>query len=174
MNFMKPPRIILFPLLLSLFCCDKDELTELEKLPPETHSGQDTFGCLVNGKAWVMEKRIGAATFYQTGTFMIYTGHNGFRAFISLVIDDLNLDAGKQYQLGEVSQTAPSDYAIYNEVDMNCEYYTTSTYTGSLTISHIDKVNYTVSGTFEFEAWSDACAKVIKVTDGRFDVYYAP
>ena len=34
---------------------DKTETTELSKLPAATQTGANTFGCLVNGKAWVAQ-----------------------------------------------------------------------------------------------------------------------
>ena len=33
----------------------KEPPTELSKLPPATQTGANTFGCLVNGKAWVAQ-----------------------------------------------------------------------------------------------------------------------
>ena len=49
--------ISILPLLmLSMQQCGDDTpkpLTELEKLPQATQSGKHTFGCLVDGKAWV-------------------------------------------------------------------------------------------------------------------------
>lgn len=35
----------------------QDDRTELEKLPPITQTGANTFGCLVNGKAWLPNGR---------------------------------------------------------------------------------------------------------------------
>lgn len=34
---------------------NKPTKTELEKLPPITQIGANTFGCLINGKAWIPE-----------------------------------------------------------------------------------------------------------------------
>src|SRR5258705_5883613 len=41
--------------------CNKNQpkpKTELEKLPPATQTGAYTFGCLVNGKAWVPQSSV--------------------------------------------------------------------------------------------------------------------
>ena len=35
--------------------CKKEEPSELSKLPPITNFGAQTFGCLINGKAWTAE-----------------------------------------------------------------------------------------------------------------------
>lgn len=159
-------------LLLTLLHCDKDELTELEKLPPATHSGLYTFGCLVDGKAWVTEWTGDAPTYYQTGTLFIYAGNRILKSFIGIHIYDLNLGE-REYQLTESIHIYDND-AFYNDVSMVCEYFTTKTYKGSVTITHLDKSKFIVSGTFEFEAWSADCNKVVKITDGRFDLHYAP
>ncbi len=45
--------------------------TELEKLPPATQQGKSTFGCLVNGKAWVTRSSTDASSFYQSGILQI-------------------------------------------------------------------------------------------------------
>jgi hypothetical protein len=58
-------KITLFLLLLPLLamqcrkdkndCPEGDKACELAKLPPLTTEGKGTFGCLVNGKAWLPE-----------------------------------------------------------------------------------------------------------------------
>jgi len=47
--------------LTSLMHCRRDQprpKTELEKLPAATQTGAYTFGCLVNGKAWVVQNSL--------------------------------------------------------------------------------------------------------------------
>ncbi|HYG02765.1 MAG TPA: hypothetical protein VD927_09980 [Chryseosolibacter sp.] len=41
--------------------------TELEKLPPATQEGKNTFGCLVNGMAWYTVSSTRASASYQQG-----------------------------------------------------------------------------------------------------------
>ena len=51
--------IIILITALALSYCDKDDnkpKTELEKLPPATQTGAQTFGCLIDGKAFVPPK----------------------------------------------------------------------------------------------------------------------
>ena len=53
--------ILMFGCILTLALlqsCD-DSVTELEKLPPATQTGKNTFGCLVEGKAWVTKTSTG-------------------------------------------------------------------------------------------------------------------
>ena len=43
--------------------------TELEKLPPATQEGKETWGCLINSKAW---NETIAAGHYQNGSLAVY------------------------------------------------------------------------------------------------------
>ena len=173
---MKPnilSTIILPLLMLSMQHCD-DPLTELEKLPPATQSGKRTFGCLVDGKAWVTEGITDAGGFYQTGTLSVSAGlsNSTFRGNMSFHIFDLDLKVGT-YILGEKLNQADSEYARYFNHKILCEFYTNSVKTGILNITHLDKANFIVSGTFEFEAYSADCTQIMEVTNGRFDIDYA-
>jgi Family of unknown function (DUF6252) len=178
---MKPRNILsiaLFPLLmLSLQHCKEDEpLAELEKLPPATQSGKRTFGCLVDGKAWVIEMPTHTQSDYQQGLLSVFAGvlDNKFYSNISFYVSDLNLSE-KTYAFTEKANTSGSQYALYHDFNGVCgDYFTTTEYNGTVTITHIDKTNFIVSGLFEFEAYSTDCSKVIKITEGRFDIHYAP
>lgn len=155
--------------------CDKDELSELEKLPPETQSGKRTFGCLVDGKAWVIERVGNVNSFYQTGTLSIAAGldNDGFSSVLSIVISDSDLKE-TTYTLGERLNNTPSDFGRYYDNLTSCEYFTTVDKKGFLTIAHFDKVNNILSGRFEFDAYSSDCSTVIRITSGRFDILFAP
>ena len=51
---MKNSLLILI-LILSMSCCKKDDdnLTPLDQLPPATQTGENTFGCLLDGEAFI-------------------------------------------------------------------------------------------------------------------------
>lgn len=136
---------------LALFQNCDEPLTELGKLPPATQSGESTFGCLVNGKAWVTEISTDADAYYQDG-----------RLFISTFLTKGNVDQGitislKDYNLTEkeyILMEYPEIFGrLRNHVD-NCEYLTSSIHIGSLIVTHLDQINYIISGTFEFELYS--------------------
>lgn len=65
------PITLLFAVVSFLVSCslfssnDVERRSELEKLPPITHTGENTFGCLVNGKAFVFNKTSQMAAIYQ-------------------------------------------------------------------------------------------------------------
>ncbi|APY08765.1 hypothetical protein BWZ20_10815 [Winogradskyella sp. J14-2] len=56
---------------------------------------------------------------------------------------------------------------------VNCFYDIDDTYQGSMIITYFDDINYIISGTFEFSTVTDDC-EIINITEGRFDVQYAP
>lgn len=161
--------------MLTLQQCDESspkQLTELEKLPPATQSGKGTFGCLVDGKAWVIERVSNVQADYQIGHLSVSAGlsNDSFIAIMSIDVNDNDLKE-QLYVLTESGLNG--NYARYYDYNSSCEYLTTNTYTGIVSITHLDKINFIISGTFEFEVYSADCTQVIKITDGRFDIHYA-
>ncbi len=150
---------------------DPKPKTELEKLPPATQEGKNTFGCLVDGKAWVIEVSTHAPSYYQVGVLSItaFLNNNYFDQGISIIILEANLTE-TEYILTEY----PQIFGRLRDYNSNCEYLTSTLYTGRLIITHFDQTNFIISGTFEFEGYSANCSKVIKITNGRFDLNYAP
>ena len=77
---MKPIQFILFLLCTGLLCatsCEKEKVKEWTELPPETQTGANIMGCLVNGELWATGKRRGTfkhpamlATYYDYGDYV--------------------------------------------------------------------------------------------------------
>lgn len=151
--------------------CEEEPLTELEKLPPATQEGKNTFGCLVNGKAWVTKTSIDARSFYQSGVLSVSAKviNENFYQGISLNVLDQNIFA-TEYELGD----PPKSFAQLGDLRTSCGYETSSQYLGKLVVVKFDPINYIISGAFEFEASSVDCGSTVKVTNGRFDLNYAP
>jgi hypothetical protein len=178
----------LIPLL--LFTCmalqckkPKTELpkTELEKLPPITQTGANTFGCLVNGVAWLpngsgglFDSRIELYVdpTFQGGQFNI-TAHqfNNPSSFISVGsnnctnvgIYSFNAPQSPNYTQYRFSPP-PTYYNIVSSTDG------TTNSLGNLHITRYDLSNRIFSGTFEAilydpTKWPDT----IRITQGRFD-----
>lgn len=170
---MKTMFIFLLPIVLTLQHCHDDApkpLTELEKLPPATQSGKRTFGCLMDGKAWVIEGITDVSAYYQTGTLFIAAGlaTQLIDQTIAISLEDNNLSE-KEYILSDY----PQAFGRLTDKNINCQYLTSSTLQGKFLITHLDNINFIISGSFEFEAYSTDCTKTIKITDGRFDIHYA-
>lgn len=171
---IKLPKFLSPVLIIALFLlgsCNDDSQTEKEKLPPATQTGENTFGCLVDGKAWVTETSIDAYGFYQSGVLSITAllEKKGIDQGMGFIIHDLNLEE-KIYTLS----LPPDKYAAFGDNILNCGFETASLYSGTLTVTNFDSNRFIVSGTFEFEAYSDDCNRIVKVTEGRFDLNYAP
>ena len=100
-------------LLASCDGCKKDDpkpKTELEKLPPATQEGKDTFGCLVNGKAWVIESTTNTDAVYQIGILQIFGRR--YEPFLSLEMSIL-----EKYYGGSLTITT---YPLNKFPDSSC------------------------------------------------------
>lgn len=159
----------------SLFDFNAKPKTELEKLPRATNTGEGTFGCLVDGKAWVAKSgswsRPATDAYYQNDVLHISAGliTNNFSQRITMRMVFPNLTE-KDYILIDY----PTGEGLVEDIRNSCLYETSSTHSGKLTITFFDNINYIISGTFEFECYSIDCDKIVKVTHGRFDLNYAP
>jgi hypothetical protein len=157
---------------LSLSCCDKDDdkpKTELEKLPPATQTGARTFGCLLDGVAFVPTKSNGSSFYqYVNGFYFSLQGNkyvNKELILLGLSTDNLKIEEGKTYILQDkIDGNASAKY-----FDDNDESRTTSTEKGEMTITKLDFTKNIVSGTFFYDI-KDSKGIVHKITNGRFDM----
>ena len=176
---MKKMNRLLLCLLLSLLAMQckeekpEEEVNQLDLLPTATQSGRYTFGCLVNGKAWVPRTTTDMGAFYQGGLLQI-----GAHAYLKPGEQDMKLvlynspEEGTSYDLTKYSDQVV-EYISYGEELPDCYYEKDSTLSGSLTITKFDAQNYIVSGKFEFTTVAEGC-DTVRVTDGRFDLPYTP
>lgn len=153
---------------------DPKPLTELEKLPPATQSGKQTFGCLVNGKAWVPQTSIDAVAVFQQGILQISGSLNNPFQSIGLIIheDVTPISTNDEYLLTNYPGSFSRVTIELTEVTA-CIYEPQNTYSGIITITKLDRINYIVSGLFEFETVTIDC-DTLRITDGRFDIRYIP
>ena len=140
-------------------------------LPPETQTGQRTFGCIVNGQVWTPAGSPLGGSLFKTQYFNQQLTVSANRA---VTVNGISTD---QSIALNVKTTAPGVYALTqpsgdfaNLIDLvtNCTYYTRSTAAGTLEITQLDLVNRIVSGRFSFTLETPGCGQVV-VTDGRFD-----
>ncbi len=175
MKILKLTMLAFGFLLLNASSCCKDE--NEETLPPETQTGANTFGCLVNGAVWRNE---GLAPF-PGSNLNVSVSRSQFVIGASKITNNIDqilfikiyspISVGK-YDLNNAS-------AGFNDVGDNCYYQTDSMSSmGTLEITKFDTVNYIVSGIFNFKAIkltasTGNCDSTINVTEGRFDIKYA-
>jgi hypothetical protein len=168
--------LLLIGSIISLESCDlfdkyQKPKTELEKLPPETQEGKNTFGCLVDGKAWVTRTSIDAYAYYQEGVLSIgaFIDENNTSQGIGFIIRTQEL-MNIIYPLNNSQE----HFAEFGDNILKCLFTTTDIYFGQINLTKFDQTQLIISGTFEFEAYSSDCIKTIKITHGRFDLNYAP
>jgi hypothetical protein len=150
---------------------DPKPKTELEKLPPITQEGKNTFGCLVNGKAFVVTNTLHMSAIYQGGGFSLSGG-----IYIDKKLSDIQIFVGEIMELNKsysLINDSNKTGKFYSELK-DCWFTSTADYIGKLTILSFDQTNFTISGTFEFEAFSEDCQESISITNGRFDMQYIP
>lgn len=172
-------NLILILLILPCFAlkCKKDEpeivtLSELEKLPAATTTGKNTFGVLVDGKAWIPD---------ADGTW-------NDPLSVELYEDDLVISAnlygtrpnGNNHSLlstivlNSISVTDTGTYNLENTELTYLNYVTGCTYSDNtlslkLVLTKFDKQNRIVAGTFEAVVYNSSSCDTIKFSHGRFD-----
>jgi len=166
--------ILLIGILLTINSCsekNKTELTPLEQLPEATQTGKNTFGCLINGKAFVVKNTSKQTAIYQQGVLQFGATLDINNNDESISFNLINpLENNTEYNFIEINYK--SGYSRKNG-NIICIYDFENTYEGNVTFSKIDRANYIISGTFEFSTNKGGCED-IKITNGRFDLKYIP
>jgi hypothetical protein len=160
--------------LLSISSCKKKDVKPTEQLPAATMEGKNTYGAMVNGKAWVPK---GRPNFYQTSLDVVYDPNysggsfdiNAFKKvkddpsfFENFYIYMTQLDHEGIYSLGN------PEIGTVTFSSESCEYEREDNVQGKLEITRLDVKNGIIAGKFEFTLIKEGC-DTIRVTEGRFD-----
>jgi len=160
-----------------------------DNLPSPTQDGANTFGCKINGKAWIPNgggsfsgiKPISAGYLvlpthkFQLGIYL--SAHSRDKQAIYITLNDIKVGT---YQLRKLVTLNGSDqarsHADYNdrrgETYLDEIYYATNDhYGGEVIITRSDSTAKVISGRFNFTA-VDSEGKTAVISDGRFDVKY--
>jgi len=172
---MKKTFIIIAAIL--ILSCEKDE-----ELTSINGDGTGGFSCILNGTImnpsgggiggnktcrinYISEEEV---YFFLVGFTSDQFGFSGVDAVV--FFDDFDNFEGRTFNLTGNGNNQENYGSVikgsYDEEGSN--YSTDSIYNGTLEILHYDRENYTVSGTFEFEAVNEL-GEVITISDGRFD-----
>jgi hypothetical protein len=159
---------------------------ELEKLPPITQTGSNTFGCLLNGIAWVPKGTDGSIpnsklTIDNTtpnGTFILinYRVFDNFKDRITFYSDSIKgvgtypIKTGSKTWL-TYGKYKPDNSSIYCEFDNSSYGGNPFNIDGYIKITRYDVVNKIYSGEFEISFINNTCelGSPVKITAGRFD-----
>ncbi len=152
---------------MSLFC-KKDKLTKA------TQIGANTFSCKIDGKVFRSPENGelfgGKPVFVSNLPIDGFTligksppGDNGLKTYILIKLPYLKASGNYSLSIYPYGQ-----YKI--DYGGGPLYHTNAAHTGAINITRCDTVNRIYSGTFYFTAINDSTNKVVKVTDGRFDV----
>jgi hypothetical protein len=171
--------ILFYSILLMLAgCSTKKDNIGPNDLPPETHTGANTFGCLINGKGFLPQ----GAIFTSNPHPYFLVGGNG-RNGASITAEDqnhtpgfffrLNIDSSS-FRVGTYPLPAFNFDSTFKVSNMGFDFnYGLGNYTfnptGQLVITFIDHTNHIISGTFSFDAYDPKGVKY-EVRSGRFDL----
>lgn len=168
--------LVIFTFLIFQSCELFGDDDDLPQLPDATQNGKGTFGCLINGMPFVVTNTSQMVAIYQNGGLVIggQLNDNNKLKQISIFLSESNLgkviSQNNSYILNS-NKVPKGEY--YDELN-DCFYFTSTSHTGTIEITHFDKINYTISGKFNFNGYSDDCFNSIKITEGRFDLNYIP
>lgn len=164
-------------------CRKKNPEKPIDKLPPETQTGANTFGCLIDGEAFIPKGNPLSGPILKAQ----YQFVNGKQSFgisarnsegemgrtIAIGGDSIILNLG-EYDLNSrnIAGQLHGRYIFSMIGTLGNYYYTNEIQKGLLIIKNFDSINQIVSGSFWFDALDSSTGKIIEVREGRFDLPY--
>ena len=161
--------LIMLMFLISAFSCDScEDDIDWNKLPAETHEGNNNIGCYVNGNLWAaynnkspfMSTDIWAALTKDDNNMRLLIGTERRDTETSLSFVVMNPRENEKLSIQEVGFNLLKDEA--------CNGYYQNI--GSIFITKLDTIKNIVSGRFSFTLKCKDSTSVVNVTDGRFDI----
>ena len=158
-----------------------------DKLPQLTCTGQNIFGCKIDGVSWVPKGRYswsfieyptsgGYYAEFNSPLIHVWIQTNDPGGHIDLYIknyDSYNFLKPGRYLLNKNTSSLPFGYGIQHSYGTywfnDREYITDSLHTGWIDLLKSDSLNGNVCGRFAFDAYNAVDGKTYKITDGRFD-----
>jgi len=175
MNYARFSLIMIFCSCL-LFLATSCKKQGIYLLPPATNNGSNTFGCLINGKAFLGQSRselflsIAAVQgSYHDGTLSVLGSHY-FGSTPTGSIFGISIDVQTPKHSGIITVPGANRNIIsYSDNQDTFRFNSDSTHTGSVIITRFDSITHIYSGTFQ-GSLIDTYGKIVLITDGRFDV----
>ncbi|WP_201979792.1 hypothetical protein [Hymenobacter rubidus] len=161
---------------LLLAACKKNGADPADQLPPATQTGANTFGCLVNGRAWTPKGNSGYSNYtvsydptYRKGTLNVAAYRDGGKGVNDTQVLGFYADSiptAGSYSLAIIDHQE----GIFIDRTQACQFPGNDAYyrRGLLVITRLDRKAGIISGTFAFTLYKLGCDSV-RVTEGRFD-----
>ncbi|MEX1001167.1 MAG: hypothetical protein WDZ35_03550 [Crocinitomicaceae bacterium] len=180
------PLLLLTLALMNTKCGKDNPPPEEPTLPPATQTGENTFGCKINGKVYVpkgtvYEPSIDQPAYYESYGYFIVTTRN-VSDFSDDRIDDILLrlkvsEGVSGNGLYMMTDTGFSFFEIQIDTVVNgfetghsYNYYLDTTKSNLVEITNLDVINKVISGTFEMTVINNEQNDTITITEGRFDL----
>jgi len=188
---MKNIILIINLLFITLTSCNNDDNGFTPTLPPITQTGENTFGCYVDGK--LLTPRDGTGTYTGADKAMDFFGSTN-NVYNEIRARDFKSNDGKilDIHINNLFQNGSGNYTInesncerFNNANQNINirlrlwnsslevynWYCSIENTGVLTILRFDLPSRIVSGTFYCNVVNQNNPDdIIEITEGRFDI----
>lgn len=146
-------------------------------MPSPTQTGKNTFGCILDGEAFIPSGGGNPLDcVYQFVNGGYYFGLQGNKRdanndliTLSLSTNALEIQEGKTYML--INNDFGNAYAGYLYVTLSSS--TSANYDGELKITKLDTENQIVSGIFWFDVKHPSTEETVEIREGRFDMPYS-
>lgn len=177
-------RALLFCCIISLLgswsCTEDPPAPDPEpRLPPITQTGENTFGCLVDGELWLPKGNIqnpALTASYYNNCVLISATRVGQNPHTYLHLDFGNVFSDTVFSIYNYSDTTGYQYFAYTEgyysPTVINDYFPIVVNSGELTLLKLDTINRIIAGTFEFQAVDVINGQSVSIEDGRFDLHY--
>lgn len=164
--------------LLSITSCNSDDdntqSNPISQLPPATQTGENTFGCLLDGEPFLPgsgQNTLDCVYQFVNGEYYFSLQANReFNFFLTRLgcsTKNLQIEQGITYTLTD--NTNGNAYGKYfSETFIN---YTDNIHFGEVTITTLDIMNNIVSGTFWYDI-EDSNGIIHEIREGRFDMQF--
>lgn len=161
--------LIMLMFLISAFSCDScEDDIDWNKLPAETHEGNNNIGCYVNGNLWAAYNN--KSSFFVSDVWATITkDDNNIKLLMGATRRDSDTGIGFRILNPKENETLTISRIIFGllENDTCSDVYDNC---GSIFITKLDTIKNIVSGRFSFTLKCKDSTSVVNVTDGRFDI----
>lgn len=160
-----------------IISCKKDQL---DLLPEKSNTGANTFGCLIDGQAFIAKVPFGinnplsiTNSYSETDNlFLIQGNYEDKDGFISYLGFYLFITHGTGEYAIVINQNELKTY-VYRDKNETKEYYMFPEDSGTIQISYFNETEHIISGEFEMSVTNIADnSDRIEITQGRFDIKY--